>query len=104
MARWSMASYNRFLGASMQVNGFSRREAAQHYREMRKHLDRPVFRTDLDRHPRISQKEANKVKATRIPRKGPRIPPEELPPRMREKELEEGEELELDGSEDGVYD
>jgi len=91
----------------MKEYGLSRREAASHYREMKEHLGRSVFRSDLTNHPRIAKKEATLVLQKRVPPKGPPIPPEELPPtepEEMEEEPEEMEEEELDGTEEeGEY-
>ena len=62
MARWSLASYNRFLGESMSKYKLTRKEAAQHYREMRDHLSKSIFRTDLKKHPRIGKRMAAKAR------------------------------------------
>jgi hypothetical protein len=62
MAKWTIGSYNRFLGASMRDFNLTRKEAAQHYREMKQHLSRSVFRTDLSKHPRIAKRGAEQAK------------------------------------------
>jgi hypothetical protein len=62
VAKWTIASYNRFLGASMRGFSLTRKEAAQHYREMRSHLGRSVFRPDLSKHPRIAKREAEQAR------------------------------------------
>lgn len=62
MAEWTIGSYNRFLGASMRSHSLTRKGAAQHYREMRQHLGRSVFRTDLSKHPRIAKREAEQAR------------------------------------------
>ena len=62
MAKWTITSYNRFLGASMRGFNLTRKEAAQHYREMKQHLGRSVFRTDLSKHPRIAKREAEQAR------------------------------------------
>lgn len=99
MSKWTLASYNRFLGASMKANGFSRKEAAIHYRAMRGELERPVFRPDLKAHPRIARWAAKRTMARRLPPVRPREAPpaEEMPP-LEEREEEEEE---IEGSEDG---
>ena len=101
MSRWTLASYNRFLGASITANGFTRKEAATHYRTMRSALDRPAFRSDLKKHPRIAARTARVTMEHRLPPIRPaRIRPEELPP-LEEREEEKEEEIE--GSEETDY-
>jgi hypothetical protein len=79
MAKWSIASYNRFLGAAMHREHVTRKQAAQMYREVRDKLGRPVFRTDLLAHPRITHKVAAHVKATVVPPLVRRLPAGEAP-------------------------
>lgn len=102
MARWSLAHYNRFLGASMSRYALSRKDAAQHYREMRSHLNRTVTRADLKAHPIISKRTAAQAFALKVgaPPKPParRLPPPEIPEEIRE-EIEE-QEQEAESSED----
>ena len=93
MARWSMASYNRFLGASMSRYGHSRKTAAQHYREMRGRLDRPVTRADIRNHPHIAKQAATRAFGVKPPVAVPVKPsarraPEEII-RERERIIEE---------------
>jgi hypothetical protein len=106
MSKWTLASYNRFLGASMSRYGLARKQAAQHYREMRSRLDRPVTRADVRNHPRIAKQTAARAFAKRIgaPTKPPirKLPPPGIPEEVFE-ELEEGEEeqdQEVESSED----
>jgi hypothetical protein len=83
--------------------GLSRKEAAVHYRAVREHLDRPAMRADIKNHPKIAARYARHVKAIRVPKRPigrPIIPLEEFPPAPVE---EEEEEIEVEGSEDGVY-
>lgn len=84
MARWNIGSYNRFIGA--RPEGVSVKEARMLYRSMAERLGRPVFRTDIKNHPRITKQEINKIKKT-VP-----FPPS-LKEALREKEIEEEEPL-----------
>ena len=92
MAKWSISSYNRFIGKSMTRYGLERKQAAQMYREMRGKLGKPVFQADIKRHPRIAKKASERAFAkVHPPRKiiggGPRKPPTiELPEEFEELE------------------
>ena len=101
MARWTIASYNRFLGASMSRYELSRKQAAQHYREMRGSLKRPVTRADVTNHPRIAKRTAARAFAIRPPVEKPprRIVEVELPPPVIPEEVEE-QDQEAESSED----
>ena len=99
MARWTIGSYNRFLGASMSRYDLTRRQAAQHYREMSGNLKRSVTRADIANHPRISKRTAARAFAVRPPiekppkriRKAPLPPP--VIPKEVEKEFKDDEEI-----------
>ena len=100
MAKWTIASYNRFIGASCRKHGHSVQVARQHYREMREKLGRPVFRNDLRSHPRIAQRAADrawsKIRPIELPPMPPPAEPEEIeiPPEVLE-ELDDGREIEF---------
>ena len=90
MAKWSIASYNRFIGRSISKYGLDRKQAAQMYREMRAKLGKPVFQTDIKRHPRIAKKASERAFAKvhpprkiKLPGKRPEI---ELPEEFEELE------------------
>ena len=100
MAKWTIASYNRFIGASHRRYGLSLADARQHYREMRGTLGRPIFRSDLRTHPRIAQRMADRAQFARRfpPPAPPPAPPEEeaiyVPPEVLE-ELDDDREIEF---------
>jgi len=102
MARWTIGSYNRFLGASMSRYGLARRQAAQHYREMRGNLKRSVTRADIANHPRISKRTAAWAFAKRPPIEKPakRVKVPLLPPVIPKKVMEEEQDQEKESSED----
>jgi len=97
MAKWTLSSYNRFLGESITRYGLTRKQAAQHYREMRGKLHRPIFRTDLRRHPIIAKRGSERAFALRPPvTKVPVKPPKLRPPTIPEEilaEFEDDEEI-----------
>ena len=106
MAHWSIASYNRFLVKSMSRYKLGRKEAAEHYREMKSRLNRSVTRADIKNHPRIAKQTAARAFAKQVgmPQKPPirKLPPPGIPEEVF-KELEEGEEdqdQEAESSED----
>jgi len=97
VSKWTLGSYNRFLGESITRYGLTRKQAAQHYREMRPQLGRPVFRADLRHHPVIAKRASERAFALRPPvAKVPVKPPELRPPTIPEKilaEFEDDEEI-----------
>jgi len=78
VSKWTLSSYNRFLGESITRYGLTRKQAAQHYREMRPQLGRPVFRADLRHHPRLAKRGAERAFALRPP-----VPKRVKPPKLR---------------------
>jgi hypothetical protein len=57
MARWNLGSYNRFIGAARRERpDLSVNAARALYREMHSKLDRPVFSSDIQNHPRIFER------------------------------------------------
>lgn len=60
-------SYFRFINASVKANGFSRREAAAHFRAMKEALGKSPARSDLKNHPVIARKAAKATLAKRLP-------------------------------------
>jgi hypothetical protein len=113
MARWSIGSYNRFIGASVRKYGHSVAVAREQYRQMRGKLNRPVFRTDLKAHPKISAGAAKRAFARTPllkPERPPKVPtraapPEEVEivPEEVEEELGEFDEGESSSDEGGIY-
>lgn len=102
---FSLASYNRFLGASMRKNHFSRKEAAEQYRALRDHFKRSVTANDLRTHPKVSKQEASRIAANRTGKGfesiAPSVPIQQLPARQPEEFVDEPpEDLEFDSSED----
>jgi hypothetical protein len=94
MSKWTLGSYSRFLGAAMTRHGLTRKQAAEMYREARDKSGKPVFRTYLDKHPRISKRLAERSILRRPPIEKPKRPPErEFLPEYPEEILEE---LDLD--------
>jgi hypothetical protein len=102
MARWTFATYNRFLGRSMSGYGLTRKEAAQHYRNFREALGRSPSKNALKAHPRIAARTAEHARlykpapapAPRRPGRAPVEPAVErpsppAPPPVPEEELEE---------------
>lgn len=85
MARWTIASYNRFIGA--RPDSVSIPEARALYRAMAARLERPVFRTDLKNHPRITKQELAKIQIPFVIPTPPEIPEEPEPDEMEEIEL-----------------
>ena len=85
----------------MRRYGHSRKVAAQHYREMRLRLKKPVTRADLQNHPRISKQLA--ARAFAVQRQAPPTPlAAKLPPEVPEEvfeEIEEEQEQEVESSE-----
>ena len=61
MAKWSLGSYNHFLNESIKRYGLTRKEAAQVYREIRARESKPVFKSYLNKHPRIAGKAAKQA-------------------------------------------
>jgi len=106
MARWTIGSYNRFLGASMSRYDLTRKQAAQHYREMRGNLKRSVTRADIANHPRISKRTAARAFAIRPPvEKPPKrvkvpLPPPVIPKEVEIEIAEEEQDQEAESSED----
>ena len=105
MAKWSISSYNRFIGKSMTRYGLERKQAAQMYREMRGKLGKPVFRADIKRHPRIAKKASERAFAKvhpprkiKLPGKPPVI---ELPEEFEE--LEDFDQEAVSSEEGGMY-
>jgi hypothetical protein len=96
MAKWTLGSYNRFLGAAMTRHGLTRKQAAEMYREARDKSGSPVFRTYLDKHPRISKRLAERSILRRPPIEKPKRPPEREYLPTREELLEIQEELDDD--------
>jgi hypothetical protein len=74
MSKWTIASYNRAIGAAMARFSLSRKEAAQWYRELRDLKGSPVFRTDLKHHPRWSKQAAQRAQEKRLVLPARRIP------------------------------
>jgi hypothetical protein len=83
----------------------TRKQAAQMYREVRDKLGRPVFRTDLRAHPRITHKVAAHVKATVVPPisrfvSGAEVPPEPEGPPKWEEMVWDADQLEFEDDEE----
>ena len=86
--------------------GLERKQAAQMYREMRGKLNKPVFRTDIKRHPRIAKKASERAFAKVHPPKRERPSPiksKALPAIELPEEFEELEDFdqEAESSEEG---
>jgi hypothetical protein len=101
MAKWTLAHYNRFLGASMHRYSHSRKVAAEHYRQMRDKLHRSVTRADIRNHPRISRSRAEAAFSLKAPAEEVaklaievKAPPIEIPEEVEE-EFEDDEEVEF---------
>ena len=93
MSKWTLGSYNKFLGAAMTGHGLTRKQAAQMYREVRDKSGKPAFRTYLKQHPRISKRLAERA----IMRKPPKEKlPKRKPPFKPEIPEYLGEELDND--------
>jgi hypothetical protein len=91
MAKWTLGSYNRAIGAAMTNYSLTRREAAQWYRELRGLKGSPVFRTDIKSHPRWSKKASELAKRRGAPPIQPPLPPEPEPEFIKEEEFIEEE-------------
>ena len=93
MSKWTLGSYNRFLGAAMTRHGLTRKQAAEMYREVRDKSGNPVFKSYLKQHPRISKRLAERA----IMRKPPKEKlPKRKPPFKPEIPEYLGEELDND--------
>lgn len=54
MAKWTIGSYNRFIGSARKARtGLSVSEARSVYKQMREHLGKNLFASDVQRHPVI---------------------------------------------------
>lgn len=59
MAKWTIGSYNRFIGAARRARpGLTLKEARTTYRRFKEALGHPVFQTDIRKHPKIFRGEA----------------------------------------------
>lgn len=97
MARWSIGSYNRFISAVRKDRpGTSVKDARAIYTQFRNRLDRPVFQTDIKKHPRIFSQEATRAEFN----KADRVSEEFFEEMPDEVELDEEEEWEIGGKAD----
>jgi len=96
-AKWSLKSYNLFIAAARRERPELSVEGARTlYRSMHEKLDRPVFRTDIGKHPRIFSKFAFQAESIQAEKTMEEFF-EEMP---EEEDLEDGEEWEIGGKAD----
>lgn len=58
---WSIKNYNAFVREVKAVHGISHKEAQKAYASMRDRVGRPVYGSDVKRHPHIAKQEAEKA-------------------------------------------
>lgn len=83
MARFTIGSYNRFIGSAMRSKRLSRAESVELYRSIREKTGAPVFQTYLKNHPRISSGFAKKIVEKRSSKGASPIEPRQLPPMQK---------------------
>jgi hypothetical protein len=111
VAKWTIGSYNRFIGSARKARtGLSVAEARSVYRQMKEHLGKNIFAGDIARHPVIFKRlakdqqlqEAERTVQSFTRRQREKILDEEMqaPGFWDQDDQDEGEEWELGGKAD----
>ncbi len=58
---WSIRNYNAFLRSAKSKYGLNQNQARQMYSNMKERVGRPLYGSDLKRHPKISAQEAKRA-------------------------------------------
>lgn len=62
MPKWTIRNYNTFLREVRKAHDLSLPQARQAYRNVRDHLHRSAYGSDVRKHPRITRREAEKAR------------------------------------------